>query len=315
LTTKKNLTVHLTGGLGNQLFQYAAGLSLRPDSLELETELGRPRLNSSGIPEIFSFSYLELENTRDKKDRFNLFVAKTAGFLLRNGVNPRKFEEVPLVRRLIKTSGCLVLGLWRKRSLTVLQGIGTGFTNLRLQKRNSYLIGYFQSYRFAEKIKDKLMMLEIQNPGPELLDLARVAPSEQPLIVHYRFGDYLDEDKFGIPTKTYYAQGIQELWGEGVHKKIWVFSDDLQLAKANFPEEFLKYVRWIGDVDSSAAATLEAMRLGHSYVIANSTFSWWGAYLSYSNRTKVIAPEPWFKELANPEQLIPDNWIKLPMNR
>jgi hypothetical protein len=314
LRAKNNLTVHLTGGLGNQLFQYAAGLSLQPNSLKLDTQLGSPRLNSSGIPEIFSFSHPDLDFSRDKKSSANLFVAKTTGFVLRNGVNPSRVEEVELANRLIRISASLVLGLWKKRKISILQGVGIGFTELKLRGKNSYLIGYFQSHRYADEIRSELMQLEIKNPGPNLLELQEAAPSEQPLIVHYRFGDYLNEDKFGIPSNFYYFRAIDELWGQGGFNRIWVFSDDLKLAKLNFPKEYLSYARWVGDVDSSAAATLEAMRLGHGFVIANSTFSWWGAYLSYCRGIKVIAPEPWFQGQASPDQLLPAGWIERPAN-
>lgn len=90
---KRELTIHLTGGLGNQLFQFAAGLSLQPDLLKIEPLLGRPRLNSSGIPEIYSFSHPQLVQLNYKETRPNRFVAKVAGFILRNGVNPKNMKS------------------------------------------------------------------------------------------------------------------------------------------------------------------------------------------------------------------------------
>ena len=69
-------------------------------------------------------------------------------------------------------------------------------------------------------------------------------------------------------------------------------------------------IRWIDSVDDSVVATLQAMRLGRGYVIANSTFSWWAAYLSLNPGVEVVAPSPWFMGMEDPKELIPPNWKK-----
>jgi len=61
-------------------------------------------------------------------------------------------------------------------------------------------------------------------------------------------------------------------------------------------------------VDNSPTATLQAMRFGRGYIIANSTFSWWGAYLSMTENAPVYAPSPWFKGMRSPEDLLPPHW-------
>jgi hypothetical protein len=91
---------------------------------------------------------------------------------------------------------------------------------------------------------------------------------------------------------------------------IWVFSDEIELAKEKIPEIYLDRVRWIENVDNSSAASLDAMRLGHGYVIANSTFSWWGAMLSVNTEAPVVAPKKWFRNAPDPVDLIPDSWIR-----
>jgi hypothetical protein len=98
------------------------------------------------------------------------------------------------------------------------------------------------------------------------------------------------------------------MWESGDFKKIWVFSDEPALAQIQFSKILPEELRWIPEIDGSATKTLEVMRFGHGYVIGNSTFSWWGASLSYTNWAKVIAPDPWFKNLPTPHSLIPPNW-------
>lgn len=309
---ERELTIHLTGGLGNQLFQFAAGVSLQSNLLKIEPLLGRPRLNSSGIPEIYSFSHPQLVRSKGKERSINTFVAKTAGFILRNGVNPKKYEEWFPIKKLLMLSARAVISLWQRKKVSILQGIGVGYTPLDLPSGSTYLVGYFQCHTYVDEVRDSIKMISISSPGQELIALRKLEHSERPLIVHYRFGDYLTEPDFGIPSYGYYERAIEQLWGQGNFGKIWVFSDNIELAKTNFPRQYLANARWINEVDSSAAATLEAMRLGHGYVIANSTFSWWGAYLSYAKSPKVTAPSPWFARLDLPKNLIPVDWLKLP---
>jgi hypothetical protein len=309
---KRDLTIHLTGGLGNQLFQFAAAMSLLPDSLKIEPFLGRPRLNTLGVPEIYSFSHPIITQSKIDVGSSNALVGKTAGFILRNGVNPRKFEEWVLIKRSLVFLARAVFSFWWRKRVSIVQGVGVGYSPLELPKGSTYLIGYFQCFNYAEEIRNSLKMICIPNAGIELIALKKLESIERPLVVHYRFGDYLTEPNFGIPSSSYYERGIELLWAQGNFGKIWVFSDNIPLAQKNFPSEFLIHVRWISEVDSSTAATLEAMRLGHGYVIANSTFSWWGAFLSYTESPKVIAPSPWFARLDPPKNLIPADWLKLP---
>ena len=69
-----------------------------------------------------------------------------------------------------------------------------------------------------------------------------------------------------------------------------------------------RQVRFFSQIEHSTAVTFEIMRLGFGYVIANSCFSWWSAFLRYDKNAKVIAPETWFKALESPKCLFPSDW-------
>ena len=153
------------------------------------------------------------------------------------------------------------------------------------------------------------MELKPKEIGVELKQLMALAIDENPLVVHLRLGDYLLESSFGVPPKSYYQESISELMATGIYGKVWLFSDDLKKAQEYLSPELLITARVIGNVDDSTVATLEAMRHGKGYVIANSTFSWWGAFLSYENNPVVVAPTPWFQGMDSPQELIPPHWI------
>jgi hypothetical protein len=74
----------------------------------------------------------------------------------------------------------------------------------------------------------------------------------------------------------------------------------------------LSNARWFTDKNLNSAETLELMRCGKAYIIANSTFSWWGAMLSNSENPMVICPDRWFKSQAEPLHLIPKYWKRVP---
>jgi len=148
----------------------------------------------------------------------------------------------------------------------------------------------------------------IPDENSKLTEIRSLALIESPLVVHIRLGDYKNEDTFGILPRTYYETSISRMWESGEYQKIWVFSDEPELAK-----DFLSFMpaenlRWIEEIDDSASLTLEAMRNGRGYVIGNSTYSWWGAFLSYTPNAKVIAPRPWFRKIPSPQDLIPPHW-------
>lgn len=316
MTKQPRIILTLTGGLGNQLFQLAAALSTREYSGEpigLDWGIGRPRLNGAGVPEIASFSLPQGVALLPKR-KFSVLASKSNGYLLRMGFAPTTFERVSIIRTVIFSIGNLISTIYfrSKRESCVCNNLG--YAPIVVPKKPFVLIGYFQSYFYSKSsgVKNDLLAIKPINTHRILDDLSRLSIEETPLVVHFRFGDYKSEPAFGIPSSKYYADSISELWKSGNYKKIWVFSDEIELAKEKFPQSYLPFVRWIEEIGNSAVLTLEAMRLGHGFVIANSSFSFWGAFLSYKgDSAKVIAPEPWFQGTESPNQLIPPHWSRI----
>jgi hypothetical protein len=146
------------------------------------------------------------------------------------------------------------------------------------------------------------------------LNLFEKTKHEKFIALHLRQGDYLEDRNFstiGVLAPEYYLKAIHALSQELGMLPIWIFSDSL-------PEErFTKYLTsdrfiWISPpAGTDPAESMFLMSRASGIVMANSTFSWWAAKFGSSTAT-ICSPSPWFKNLKQPENLIPPNWRKLP---
>jgi len=303
------ILVSLTGGLGNQLFQLAAGLykgQLSP--LKIEWDLGKPRKNSQGFPEIKSFklpAIIGFDNIRKN----SWIYSKAFGYLLRTGFSPSKLERNQLYKTTSKFAG-QVLFFFRFRVYRKLHiSNDIGYSDFDMQKR-SHLIGYFQSYVWTQR-KEVFEFLKNLSIGdfPEYRKFIELSNIEKPLVVHIRLTDYLEEGLIGIPSFKYYENAIGNQLKSGRYNKIWAFSDDPAQAANWLKGLDSNLIRWIPKIGDSDLNSFELMRLGHGYVIANSTFSWWAARLSHSSNPIVIYPKPWFRSMKEPNKLMPPEWL------
>jgi hypothetical protein len=304
----KEIHISLTGGLGNQIFQLASGLSFPDSKIILETNIGRPRKNKAGMAEISSFNLPDNVSFSSATKESHL-LSKALGYGLRMGIAPRWYEKTRAYGRVVTILAQGVYFFTNKSWIKIIFANDIGFFPIP-NFRKVLLVGYFQSYLWpsSETAINPLRALNIKGATSELELLSIRAESENPLIVHVRLGDYLLEDSFGVPSVDYYRTAINKLWSTNSYKKIWVFSDDIEQAKDRIPDALIAHCSWIHEVDGSAASTLQAMRYGKGYVLANSSFSWWGCFLSMDANPRVIAPEPWFKSPPSPSQITPPNW-------
>jgi glycosyltransferase involved in cell wall biosynthesis len=298
----------LTGGLGNQLFQLAAALSLaHGKSINLDMKIGSPRLNAYANPEVTSFvlpANVELKDFGGS----NLLMRKASGYMLRNGIVPRKFERFKLASVLLNCSWNFITRVSMRRHISTINGRGVGYFDIPKFHGSALLYGYFQSFRWPSSVRDQLMSISPRIGMEFFEEYRKLAAIEMPLIVHIRLGDYKNEPNFGLVPKKYYSAAVDKLWSTGSFKKIWLFSDEPEVAMSYFEDRHIQFIRTVPDLLGSSALTLQVMRLGHGYIIGNSTYGWWGAYLSFDSNSHVIAPTPWFKNLDSPIDLIPPDW-------
>jgi hypothetical protein len=312
----KKTYVALTGGLGNQLFQYAAGRSIaKGGPVYLLTCLGIPRSSKAG-PDIFEFdlgpNIVILPCTHKhvlSKKAFNLLMSLTVG-------RRRWISKISIFRGLVTGIASLVFNFELRINAKILPANGIGFSSVLETRRNLFPIGYFQSFKFVSPEVRAVGRLEVSllSQSDEIDRLRIEAKAKNPLVVHVRLGDYKSESSFGILNSEYYSSAIDTQMKDGNIKEIWLFSDEPTLAISRIPKKFIPLTKVMHLEGFSSAQVLEVMRFGYSYVIANSTFSWWGAFLSYKTDSKVIAPARWFRTTAEPLDLIPDSWVRQACN-
>lgn len=310
----RHLTASLTGGLGNQLFQLANVMALSSEGkIELEASVGKPRKNSDGAPELSSFDLPDgIEVLRERKTSW--LVKKACGYTLRINISPRGIEASQFYNSIIHFLTSLLVSLHLRRLTYVEACRGLGYSIFKQSSRNRFIIGYAQSYRNASKttVRNKLQKIKPRFGTSEIEIYREIALRENPLAVHIRLTDYEQEKTFGIPDLKYYADSFKLLQKTRRIGRVWIFTDDQEKAREQLPIEITRGARWIPEVAGSAACTLEVMRLAENYIIGNSTFSWWAAFLSYSKNPIVIAPQPWFRGMQEPLDLIPNRWVRVP---
>ena len=304
--TKRALVV-LNGGLGNQLFQLAAAMFHGRD-VSLLLNMGSVRAEKENIPDLLAYRLPPLVKTVRVLGPRTL--TRLSNHLLFRGA---RRQDMAGLRRLLPH--CLWLGLGAQAIGFSRLVVGQGFGYCEVPDRGgaTLLIGFFQSYRWASRPDVLRELRGLALMEPDGLDAWRErAEAERPLVVHVRLTDYKKVD-FGIPSTGYYATAIREaLAAESGYGAIWLFSDALDEARSFLPEQLDIPLRIVDTTGQSPAFTLEIMRLGRGYVIANSSFSWWGSFLSRHHGARVIAPTPWFLDCESPRDITPPHWTCLP---
>jgi len=171
---------------------------------------------------------------------------------------------------------------------------------------NVFLMGYFQSEKYFEDCKEEIA--ELFSATPEIQ--ARIdkqypfLKEEKVVSLHVRRGDYLQNpDIHPTASPEYYRGALDSIEDKD---KVIVFSDDIAWCRETFDKDFSFSVFEEDYMD------LYTMTHCHHHILANSTFSWWGAWLS-NTEGKIIAPKTWFGP-NGPQQtqdIIPDRWERL----
>ncbi len=304
--------VILAGGLGNQLFQFAFSLNQgNQGTVIIEQNLLHNAKNSTGDPELHDFVLPGNSIWNNNPPKFS-GLTKISNLLIRFSAKDKlnTFESIILPAILLSASFFFSVRYCRVVFCRVADGVG--FFESKFF-RNQVSVGYFQSYKWVQSNSvplNSMKEMKLANNFEDLQTYEKLSKAEEPLCVHVRLGDYFNEPKIGILPDKYYHDALQYQFSKLNYKKIWLFSNDPEQAIGVIPPEFKSMVRII-ESDLSSAQTLEVMRLCSGYVIANSSFSWWGAFLSKKDSPIVACPQKWFKISEDPKFITPPNWHKI----
>ena len=274
----KQVRVLLSGGLGNQMFIAAAGISLAS------------RLNSKIE---FDLSNFTPQNPR----KYALDLFEVPGLM--------DLRDHKLLKAVGLSEHFSKVNVFTEKSFKY----DESFSEI---KKPKILVGYFQSWRYFESHFDSIRNIYQHESANSLLSEITERVGGEFNAVHVRLGDYLDVNNqayHGLQSENYYLKAMDYIEEKQAKKLPWVVFSDLTqsvpqsiLSRANHVIEPLKSRHEFFD--------MSAMSKAEALVMSNSSFSWWAGFLGYSPNQIVIGPGTWFsgKEIVQGDLFLPQ-WI------
>lgn len=297
------IIVSLTGGLGNQLFQYAAARSLaahHKTDMYLDLSFYTPSdLLLNTTPREYKLGYFNTINSFPSDEdvvhlSLNPFTNTPKGFLYR------------VLRKLHLYQSSLV---W-ERDFT---RFDRSFFSTPC---DAYLRGYWANEKYFYSIEDVIRKEFTPKfvPNEKSIQIAEKMSETTSVSIHVRRGDYVTSSSaktlFYALSSEYYVNAINYLTRRLSSIHIFVFSDDPIWVKTNlkfdFPATYISHNGIERDYED-----LWLMSQCKYHIIANSTFSWWGAWLSLFPDKIVIAPKAWYSPQTRLTLELPSSWIKM----
>ena len=279
------LIVAFAGGLGNQMFQYGLYRRLKAEGKNVKCVITND--NSSALPFRLDIFPAAKYDTVDQ----NLYFSIKEAYEKRNLLKKVKGKLLP----------------WTKDFY--FENEDKPFDPIPFRMKNGIIYGYFQGLDYIEPIKHELMdSFTFPEAEPKLTELLKSLTDDY-VAIHIRRGDYLTlQDKFGgICTNQYYEKAIQ-IMGDHGYNKFVVLSNDIEWVKENFKLNNAIYISSIMFDKYQDWYDMNIMSRCSHNIIANSTFSWWGAWLN-SNPNKIVISPPYFDNLHKNKRLFEKNWI------
>ena len=295
----KMIIISLFGGLGNQMFQYstAKAISLKLGvELKLDTSLLEDRTPKE------NFTYRDYE-----------FSAFNIDEKIANTNEVRRF--VPNLWNSSKTTLALfkikraIFGThyyWEKHKFEY-----DAFT--KSLKDNTYIYGYFQSEKYFAGIRPQLLeSFRLRtNPNEANMKLLAQIQAENSVSIHIRRGDYKNSPFQLLEMDSYYLKAIKSIEQKIDSPVFYIFTNDIAWTEKQFKTTQIKKV--IVNINTESQSYMDMILMSHCQhnICANSSFSWWGAWLNSNPKKVVIVPKKWFKDKnlnTKTSDLIPEGW-------
>lgn len=286
---------HIIGGLGNQMFQYAAGRALA-EQLKLPLLLDVFDFKNYTLHQGFELSHVFMENQ-------GLATKKNLKQML-------GWQSFSIIKKMVLRPNFSFL---RNKRL-ILEPYFQYWTGLSKISQSAYLVGYWQSEKYFKSIESTIRT-DFVFKQPMSANNQKIADDirqNNAVSLHIRRGDYVQNAitnaTHGVCSLDYYQQAIKYITVRVTQPKFFIFSDDIEWVKNNLsvahPCEYIT-----NNQGAESYNDMRLMSLCQHNIIANSSFSWWGAWLNQNHEKIVIAPKRWFYHSADTQDLIPSQWV------
>jgi hypothetical protein len=296
MNTDKMIITQLNGGLGNQMFQYAVGRNLAfRHNTQLKLDLSQFESNHLRKYNLYPFNIAENFASQTDLNRVNK----------------------PLLWKLqhpLKNFKCL---MDREKPIIYIKEKHFNFDPAILNlPDNVYLQGYWQSEQYFKKIgnliRQEFSFKTVLSPIHQEIR-ERIAQCNS-VSIHVRRGDYIankvTNEIHGVCTTKYYQRAIKKITQLINNPHFFIFSDDPIWVKENIAIDNPSCC--VSHIGSKNHEDLYLMSHCKHHIIANSSFSWWGAWLCTNPKKMIIAPEKWFNTpIISTGDIIPESWIRL----
>lgn len=295
----------VTGGLGNQMFQYAYAHMLAKklgDRIVLNnSQMGKQELEIRKV----SLQHLNLDIDVGNRLKCQKIIDFLFQIYRKIGIRCLK------MRGLDDTS---IFEKMAKHGIYYCPDVFGDYPFIYTSKKVKYVEGAFQSYQYIEKCPELKELLQVKT-APDLKNtemLEKISASDS-VCLHIRRGDYSAFPSLQVCTEEYYKSAISKMRKMVPNAVFYIFSnthDDLEWIKNNYnlgEECNIVYV----DMGNPDYEELRLMYTCKHFIISNSTFSWWAQFLGKYENKIVMAPEIWHKGRNNSENIYMPNWITI----
>ena len=303
--------VRLMGGLGNQLFQLSAAISLTRTRDENIVVFDSSTKKETAIADRW-FSPLLLDG------RFRIGQKKF--FYLENYLVRMSLSNRDVSTKIYRLAEKIVEWhmKWKFREdIRVFTPSNLGYQVIDKEYASVYLNGYFQTYKYLSDKPDVAKFIANCLKKNECNVVSRnietILKEGRGIAIHVRLGDYLLNPHFGNLNGKYFMKSLDFISQKAGIDKIYLYSDDIKSAHELLDCLPQKLVI-LDECSHGAVCVLRQMMHHNIFIISNSSFGWWAAFLSSQYPKTVIAPSPWFRDIDDPHSLIPPDWKIFPAN-
>lgn len=288
--------VNITGGLGNQMFQYAFALALK---------------------ERYPNEKILIDTTDYKR------------YIIHNGYELEKLFDIQLKHASIIEQ----LKVFYPFQSSLMQKLGRVFSSFPYKNvvsenedmnfhpeimeraESTFYLGFWQSEKYFKGIKDKIKDIYHFPKDENILNLRlkEEISNLNSTSLHVRHGDYLNfKNTYGICDLNYYQKAVSFIIERSHPECFVIFSDDLNWCRTFIAPMLGQYKLFFVDWNKRETSfrDMELMSYCRNNIIANSTFSWWGAWLNEHSEKIVVAPSQWMRS-GGWDDIIPEGWVRV----